>query len=177
MLQWLFVECSIELVRSSSFLLYPTCSQLKVAASSCYDPWVCKAPEVGNLLFPDIICDGRYTWGVELGLFPGNTVCERHGLPEELERGDIVKALQNEGMISLVCYEVFLNQRKWVFKKKNTSKENLSPLAEWHFMPVHIVMSVFEKWRNKAVSFLTRQKEELGVPLVGDPSVMSEALG
>lgn len=67
---------------------------------------------MGNLLFPDIICDGRYTWGVELGLFPGNTVCERHGLPEELERGDIVKALQNEGMISLVCYEVFFEPKK-----------------------------------------------------------------
>lgn len=159
MLQWLFVECSIELVRSSSFLLYPTCSQLKVAASSCYDPWVCKAPEVGNLLFPDIICDGRYTWGVELGLFPGNTVCERHGLPEELERGDIVKALQNEGMISLVCYEVFLNQRKWVFKKKTLAKKiSLLWLSDISCLFISLCQSLKSEEIKQSLSSLDKRK-------------------
>lgn len=44
-------------------------------------------------------------------------------------------------------------------------------------MPVDIVLSVFEKWRAKVVAFLRRQKEELGVSLVGEPNVMSETSG
>lgn len=70
----------------------------------------------------------------------------------------------------------FLNQRKGVFKKKALA-EKISPSAGRHFMPVHIFMSDFEKWRANAVSFPTRQKEELGVPPVGDPNVMTETLG
>ena len=44
-------------------------------------------------------------------------------------------------------------------------------------MPVHIVMSDFEKRSTNAVSFLTRQKEELGVSPVGDTNVVTETLG
>jgi hypothetical protein len=69
----------------------------------------------------------------------------------------------------------FLRTKKMVFK--NTVVEKISLL--WLSDISCLFISLCQSLKNKELkqTFLIRQKEELGVSLVGDPNVMSEALG
>lgn len=80
-----------------------------------------------------------------VGLLSTEAIYRGHAFPKGPNWRPRSKAQQNEDMISLVCYMRFFVIKKKKAILKSTSRENLSPLAEWHFMSVHIAMSVFEE--------------------------------